>query len=619
MKIINKNYVILMAVVLLLLGACKDGLDYKNVSSISPDNVWSDPKMINAYLNDVYGGCMPGWPLGSGQNSDEGIGGDGTNLGNFQQGVITVASQSVNLNYTWIDKTNFFMDQMAKVPSTVMDDNLKARLVAEAKFWRAWAYWGYVSSIGGVPLILKTQDATNFESLKVPRAKTSECIAQIVKDLDEATQVLPSSYTGADYGRINKAAALGLKGRVLMWWASPLFNPSNDQTRWTNAYNATKAAVDEANAAGFGLLDKYRSIWYSGNKEMIMVNQYWYPDHYANFAPIRAEPFSNGAANSDQPTLNMLLAFPKKDGSPMQFDQNQLGNPVYNAQFLKDFYTNRDARFYATIFFSGIPYPTPDLQSGQSVPRSWSFWNVKYWNSAVTPSFILPMQDKSKYSVISEKIYNYGGNHCIAGFYDRKGLDTTITKDVVYNGVAAGAKSWWSPMRYAELLMNYGECANEVGKSTEALQVLYNIRKRAEINQGLGNYGVTASSQTGIRDAYIAERRVEFAFENFRLNDLRRWKRYDILNDQVARHGLLIILKPGETYPLLTDNILTPAIRAKFDAVYVDNLDAKSGQTPTFKLDLNHWFNALAPAQISIEPDQLPQNKEWGGTFDPLQ
>ncbi|HWW40968.1 RagB/SusD family nutrient uptake outer membrane protein, partial [Pedobacter sp.] len=182
----------------------------------------------------------------------------------------------------------------------------------------------------------------------------------------------------------------------------------------------------------------------------------------------------------------------------------------------------------------------------------------------------------------------------------------------------AGAKSYWVPMRYTELLMNYGECANEVGKLSESLNVLYQVRARAKISQGTGSYGITAAGQIDIRTAYIKERQVEFAFENMRFPDLRRWRRYDILNTQGGRHGLVIILKPGQPLPSPTDNIITdPLVRAKFSAQFVDNLDGDPSFT--FNLTLNHWFYPLNPSQISLEPENLPQNKEWGGTFDPLQ
>jgi hypothetical protein len=79
------------------------------------------------------------------------------------------------------------------------------------------------------------------------------------------------------------------------------------------------------------------------------------------------------------------------------------------------------------------------------------------------------------------------------------------------------------------------------------------------------------------------------------------------------------MLNKGEALPGNTDNIMTAAVRSKFSAVIVENLDKTASANQTYNLDLNHWFNSLHPAQISIEPDQLPQNKEWGGPFDPLQ
>ena len=619
MKHLHKSKFILSLALIVLGSACKKGLDYQNTGAINPNNVWADSVLIKAYLNDVYGSSMPGWPISSGANSDEALNGSGGNLGSFQRGILDVATNFTSLNYTIIDKTNYFMDRLADVKESVISPVTKSRLIGEAKFWRAWTYWVMVSNIGGVPLILKEQDGTDISSLEVPRSKTSECVAQIIKDLDEAAAVLPPTYTGADYGRINRVAALGFKARVLLWYASPLFNPSNDQARWTNAYNAAKAAVQAADAAGFGLFENYRLIWYSRNKEQIMVRQYYYPDSYMNFNAIRPIAFTNGSTNNDQPILPLLLAYPKRNGSPMQFDKAQLADPAYNAQFLTDFYTNRDDRFYATIWCGGTVYPTPDVNTiGMTTPRSRTYWLAWKWKDAATPSTVIPSKDNALLQGISPLVQN-GDENCITGFFQRKGLDTTLDR-VALVGVAAGAKSWFSPMRYAELLLNLAECANETGQGAEAITHLSAIRKRAGIAAGGdGKYGITAVTQAEIRTVIMNERQVELAFEGFRLSDLRRWKRYDILNGHGTRKGLFLMLNKGETLPGNTDNIMTAAVRAKFSAVIVENLDKTASANQNYNLDLNHWFNSLNPAQISVRPALYPQNKEWGGTFDPLQ
>jgi len=604
MKLIYKVSISLVcaALAVLQLPSCKKGLDYNNVGAISPDNMWKDSIMIQAYLSDIYGGLLPEWPFNGG-SSDEGIS-TARSLGEYQRGIINVSSTNTKLDYQYIEKVNFFLDNLAASPANVISAEKNKRFSAEALFWRAWVYWGMVNQVGGVPLILHTQDFQNKPSLFVPRNKTSECIAQIIKDLDFAIEALPATYSnaGEDYGRITKVAAMAFKGRVLLSYASPLFNPAGNAARWQTAYDACKAAVDAGIAAGHGLHPNFRNIWYQErNKEVIMVNQFVYPMHANSFNGIRAETFTRDASNNNQPLLSLLLAFPKRDGSPMQFDKNQLNDPAYNAKFLNDFYTNRDDRFYATVFCGGTPYPTPD-QIPPSYVAGNSYWNVWKYDAAA-----------NRYINATSTIHpGLPGNPGLTGFFDRKGLDTTVTSAAVYQ-----SGTDWPEIRFAEVLMNYGECANELGKSGEALQVLYDIRKRANIAPGEGNtYGINAATKADIRDAYTRERQVEFAFEGKRFDDLRRWKRFDILNSQGGRHGLYITLKDNQMVAP-TENIMNPVTRAKFAARYVDNLDGDA--TFRFNLDLSHWFYALKPEQISQSQNVLQQNIEWGGSFDPLQ
>jgi len=586
-----------------LIPSCKNLLDVPNRGVIVPEAVWGDKNMIGAFLNDIYAGLMPGWPF-NGSETDEGFS-TPKSLGNYHRGIISVTATISSLNYAPIEKINFFLDKLETVPSSVLSDDLKKQYTGEALFWRAWAYWGMVQLLGGVPLILKPQNATDVNSLFVPRNKTSECLAQIVKDLDNAISFLPGVYANAanDYGRITKVAAMAVKGRVLMAYASPLFNPSNSKDRWQAAFDANKAAVDFAVSQGHQLHPNFQKIWYEErNKEVIMVNQYAYPTHPINFNVIRPEPLTKDASNNNQPLLSLLLAFPKKDGTPMQFDKDQLADDAYNAQFLTDFYTNRDDRFYATVFFGGEPYPTPDEVSPTYIKGN-SFWNV--WKRDASGRFV---------NILSVIHPAMPGNPGYTGFFQLKGLDVSLTQGLVNQG-----QTDWIEIRFAEVYLNYAECANEIGSTSAAIEVMKEIRKRAGIAAGNGNYGITAnpSSQPEVREALIKERQAEFAFENKRFGDLRRWKRYDILNSQGARHGLYITVKDINNLPAPSDNIKTASVRDKFRAYYIDNLDGD----PTFKfnLDLNHWFFSVPPNQITQSKNILIQNKEWGGEFDPLQ
>lgn len=577
----------------LLLSSCS--LDYENTSAITPDGVWENADMINAYLTNIYGSMLPGWPI-SANNTDEGMN-TPTDMSQYVRGEITVDNCAQGLDYKNIDKINYFLTNLENV--TVITEEEKKQLKGQALFWRAWDYWGKVFSLGGVPLILEPQNVADINSLLVSRNSTTECVSQILKDLDEAIACLPDTWENEDYGRIDKGCAMAFKGRVLLQYASPLFNPNNDQKRWQDAYEANKAAVDFLQRIGKGLYEgNFADIWYDEqNKEVIMVNQYYYPDHALDQKNIRPLPLTKDMADQNEAILPLLMAYPKLDGTPLELDLNRLEtDDKYNEQFLTDFYTNRDPRFLATFACPGMEYYCPDI-----LPNEMKFWNAFREENGLYISLL--------YDEISKD-----GQHS-SNFYQRKGLDD-LSMSEVYNG-----ETDWIEIRFAEVLMNMGEAANEIGKSSEALQVLYDIRKRAGIQSTDGKYGITATNQTEIREAYIKERYIEFAYEGKRWADLRRWKRFDILNDLKYRSTL---------YPVITDysivqngqfdwtkDMMDPEVRKLFRFKYIECVDGDK-DIYKFNLDLNHWFYPIKKDDLDRN-SKLEQNNEWGGTFDPLK
>lgn len=588
----HKNILVSLFCGLMLCGC---SLDYENTGTITPDGVWQDSKMINAFLSDIYGNLMPGWPI-TANNTDEGMNGT-TEMSQFVRGEVSVMTDGQELKYDNIDKINFFLDRLEG--TGILTEEEKKPLRGQALFWRAWDYWDKVFRVGGVPLILNPQDVSDIASLLVPRSSTSTCIEQILKDLDEAILLLPDTWDNENYGRIDKGCAMAFKGRVLLGYASPLFNPNNDPTRWETAYQANKAAVEFLQGVGKGLYEgDFADIWYNEqNREVIMVNQYYYPDHALDQKNIRPMPLTKDAADQNQAILPLVMAFPKADGTPLELDLNRLTvDESYNKQFMTDFYMNRDPRFYATIQCPGTAYPAED-----QLPNGMKFWNT--WKKV----------DGLNVSMIFDEIgkdVNRGSN-----FYQKKGLDD-LTTATVYQG-----ETDWVEIRFAEVLMNYGECANEIGKSSESLQVLYDIRKRAGIESST-NYGITASNKDDIREAYITERYIEFAYENKRWNDLRRWKRFDILNEIRYRSSLYPII---EDYSIVqsgnfdwTKDMFDPEVRKLFRFEYIECLDGDKN-VYRFNLSMSHWFYPINKKDMDRN-SKLEQNNEWdGGTFDPLK
>lgn len=593
-----KRYSIFAIAIVFLLSGCS--LDYENTAAISPDNVWSDETMIEAFLTDIYGRMMPGWPVDA-NGTDEGMNGP-ADMSTYTRGQITVENCGQSLSYSNIDRINFFLDHLEDV--TVLTDEKKNQLKGQALFWRAWDYWGKVFTVGGVPLILHFQDVTDIESLYVTRNKTSECVTQILSDLDEAISLLPDQWTGEDYGRIDKGAAMAFKGRMLLQYASPLFNPNNDQTRWQQAYEANKEAVEFLESVGKGLYQgDFADIWYDEqNCEVVMVNQYYYPDHTFGQYAIRPEPLTKDNANYNQAILPLLMAFPKKDGSKLTLNVDSLSDETYNEKFMTEFYVDRDPRFYATVFCPGTEYPASDrLTDGKK------YWNARRKVADDTQS------SGYKYITLALDELGVGVGAESTCFFQRKGLDESLTQSTLYD-----AETDWIEIRFAEVLMNYGECANEIGNTDEALDVLYQIRERAGIEAGTGNYGITASTQDEIRQAYMDERFIEFAYEGMRFSDLRRWKKFDYLNSIKYRSSLYPVIKDYSNISSFdwTKDMYDDDTRALFRFDYIECVDGDTQYQ--FNLDLNHWFYPISQEALDRN-SKLEQNNEWGGTFDPLE
>ena len=98
---------------------------------------------------------------------------------------------------------------------------MKARLLAEAYYLRAYYYFRLVRLFAGVPLVLKVVDSS--DDWGQPRASVDEVFTQILADLTIAEQDLwkKSAYDAADLGRATKGAAQAMLMKVNLYMASP--------------------------------------------------------------------------------------------------------------------------------------------------------------------------------------------------------------------------------------------------------------------------------------------------------------------------------------------------------------------------------------------------------------
>ena len=590
-----------------LLFGCSKVLDKKDLSGIPQEDVWNNESTATLFLNRIYDVIMPSWPANAGtatlpyalhQTSDESSTNGSTAIlfGTLAQDGVTDMGASITSStapYYNIRKCNILLTQ---IDQGSLSQEVRTRLKSQAYFLRAWNYFNLVKLYGGVPYITTPQDWI-LDDVYTPRNTTSQCIDSLVRDLDSAA-LAPKEVTGAiaassgNKGRINRGAALALKGRILLYFASPQFNPANSTSKWEAAYKANRAAYDSLIKDGYALHTNFANVLTdesTGNKEVILIRSYdgtTTQSNRANSFENAARPSSEGSGGGYQPTWDLVKAFPMKNG--LAITETGSGyDPVY-------FWKNRDPRFDATIVYNGSLWPL----SNQPTRKQWTYTGTPN-NPENTPS--------------------------TTGFYCRKGVNTgTLAAN------ASMGTTDWVEIRLAEVMLNLAECANATGRMAEAYDMMTKIRARAGITAGTGSlYGLKAGmTQTEMFNAIIAERRIEFAFENKRYDDLRRNKLWATLNG-TFRKKLTITVKspytttilnnfiPGSTTVRVRDtiNIDGPSY-TNFFTVVEANIDAA---TSPIKFQDNYYYYAIPNAHISRNAN-LKQTNGWtGGTFDPLQ
>lgn len=142
--------------------------------------------------------------------------GDYRDLAHYTGNGQTDATQNYwQYRYKGILRCNVVIEKVPTAP--ISNTTLRNRMVAEAKFLRAFQYFELLKNFGGIPVVLKM--AMPNEVAGITRNSEAEVYAQIEKDLTEAIPDLPkrSEYPGTDMGRVTKGAAQGLLGKAYLF------------------------------------------------------------------------------------------------------------------------------------------------------------------------------------------------------------------------------------------------------------------------------------------------------------------------------------------------------------------------------------------------------------------
>lgn len=564
------NSLILSMLIVLGLSACsdsflKDKKDYDNVTA----EAYNDFTGASARVNDVYAWCLPdanseaNWKYNCTGVRDE----QSKSTEEFS-GFTVFTNPAMEMSVANNNVPDYFQNTMNNVQASVwgrirnindciyglenstLSQSQKNELLGQVYFFRAWCYYNLVKWYGGVPIIKSVEEPVSDSY--TPRSSAKDCIDFICSDLDKSAKLLApytmkGGWSGDNWGRVTTGTALALKGRVLLLWASPLFNRANDGNRWTVAFNDMKAELDSINACGYGLYSTSSNVNGSDfagqftqikSPEAVFVTLYntvLSGDGQKNNSWERYIRPKNTTGSGYNPSAMIVDEFPMADGKrPANCDNYtklEASDSIYN----KDYpFIARDPRFYRTFAFPGVRWTfngdattananNPSYDAG----TNYVLWNYVWYTSVSDEGDV---ESGNEYGAD-----NLLGN--VAGLYVRKRSDDLdVNSSPLYsfdgkqtNGGFAFSAEPYMEIRYSEVLLNYAEAACGAGQLETAVEQLKKIRARAGYTAA-ENYGLQSnltSDRATCMSAILYERQIEFAYEGKRFDDLRRWLLFD--------------------------------------------------------------------------------------------
>lgn len=466
MKITLKHTLLAFALLTAVSSCDVERLPETNISDLNFWKTESDIKTANNYLYTF----LPGFSTED-IWSDDGFGLAANSISDGSR-LAPATAGDYNAPYMIIRAANNILE---KAPNAAVTPAILDRYLAEARFFRAWAYFSLVQKYGGVPLILKTLDE-NSPDLIGASATREAVVDQIYADLDFAIAKLPTITTlgTADFGRISKTAAHAFKARVALFEGTyAKFHSKGDATKHlTLALASSKAVIDSKEHALFGNYFDLFQMAGEGrqNKENIIVKQYG----VSNTERVVTHNYYRGSLETGNlnPTKSLADSYLMKDGLPVG------KSPLWTLpDSSHKVFRNRDARMSATFMKRGDAMMT------------------------TKPIFDIANLVFNKTGYMFRKFANIDDWNSQASTIDRPLL------------------------RYAEVLLMFAEASYELNNAiTDAeLDLSVNLlRERGQIAK-LSNAFVKANG-LDMREEIRRERRVELAQEGFRYWDIIRWK-----------------------------------------------------------------------------------------------
>ena len=217
----NKKFIYFVLVILpFIAGSCSDFLDREPDTILTEDQVFGDPNMIKAVLANYYGRLD--WGQRTSDNNsycclDEAMRSSGGPdlFRTFGDGHWRV------YDYGLIRNINQFLAGLKE--TTVITEDEKAQIGAEACFIRAYTYFCTCRCLGGMPIVgdavFEYAPGMDVTAIQYPRATEAEMYDYIIAQCDSIAGILPTA-PSKNAARGTRGAALALKARAAIYAAS---------------------------------------------------------------------------------------------------------------------------------------------------------------------------------------------------------------------------------------------------------------------------------------------------------------------------------------------------------------------------------------------------------------
>ena len=400
--------------------------------------------------------------------------GDNTAMSTFDgiPGVSRWAVEPYQENYKVIFRANAILENVNA--ENVPDAAERNSILGQAHFFRGFTYFYLASVYGNVPLVVTTPDPTNDAELFPSQTGIASIWDQVTADFQEAENLLPDTWTGADLGRPTRFSAAAMRGKSHLYRSGLL---------GLNEYAAASAAFQTVvNSGNYSLLplaqysDNFTQV-NENNEESVFELQY-HPIGNGNF--VWGQDIPNAGTQG-----NFVIEYAPPTQTP---DQGHIINP-WVRQVYDD---NGDTgRRNATL---ALDHPGSTVNDG------------------------IPFLDgmAGDIEIVEALVASNAANAGLEPIFSRKysGLELPIG-GTGFLGDDYGPN--WRIVRYSDVLLMLAEALNQQGNTADAMAYINMVRERAEIAP------LSGLDQAAITQAIIDERVMELTGEGHRFFDLVRW------------------------------------------------------------------------------------------------